>query len=145
MCKKGVFKVKEISMDTIEMGNLLFGHSRGAFSINREEYEPMFQRFLADAGFDIYGLPCNEATGNHNLFIRNSEDSVEAENDIFIIRPYYWGEDERIMNLPNFVYKPKGIEIRWYKYALRDAYCSHNLSVKEFEEMLEECMRGLKG
>lgn len=135
--------MKEISVDTLEMGNLLFGHSRGAFSIDREVYEPMFQRFLDEAGFDFYGIPCDE-TPNRSLVIRTSGSMVEAENDTFIIRPYYWGEDEKISNLPNFVYKPKGIEIRWYKYALRNAYCSHNLSVKEFGEMLEECLRSLK-
>ena len=137
--------MKEISMDTIETGNLLFGHSRGAFSIDRKVYEPLFHRFLNEAGFDFYGIPCDETAGNQSLVIRSSGSAVEAENDTFIIRPYYWGEDERIMNLPNFVFKPKGIEIRWYKYALRDAYCSHNLSVKEFGEMLEECLGSLKG
>lgn len=137
--------MKKNSINTIEMGNLLFGHSRGTFSINREVYEPMFQRFLNEAGFDSYGIPLDGTARNQPLVIRTSGATVEAENDTFIIRPYYWGEDERIMNLPNFVYKPKGIEIRWYKYALRDAYCSHNLSAREFDEMLNACLGSFRG
>lgn len=136
--------MQEINMNTIEMGNLLFGHSCGAFSIDRGEYEPMFQRFLEKAGFDSYGTLCNEAAGHNTFVIHSSSDTVKVENNTFSVRPYYWGENKEIMTLPNFVYKPKGIEIRWYKYALRDTYCSHNLSVKEFGEMLDACLRSLR-
>ena len=72
----------------------------------------MFQNFLNEAGFDFYGVPYDETAQNRALTIRTSGGTVEAENDTFIIRPYYWGEDKKIMALTNFVFKPKGIEIR---------------------------------
>jgi hypothetical protein len=62
---------------------------------------------------------------------------------VFILRPYYWGDDESKADLPNFVYKPEGIEISWYKYPFRDAYCSKNINEAGFVDMLAECEKSL--
>lgn len=123
--------MKEISLDTIELGNLLFGNSRGNYAIEREEWQDPFCKFLDNNGFDGYGY---------------KEDSDERcfENDTFIIRPYYWGDEEDIAELPNFEYKPTGFTISWYKYPMRDAYASHDISTEEFIEILKACENSLK-
>jgi len=52
------------------------------------------------------------------------------ENDVFAMRPQYWGDcdcgdDERhkptcSLELPNFLHKQSGLEVRWYKWIGRD-------------------------
>ena len=61
--------MEKISIDTIEIGNLLFGHSRGNFVIDRKEFGDIFLNFLESAGFDFYGFPC-----------RKLEDFVKVED-----------------------------------------------------------------
>lgn len=44
---------------------------------------------------------------------------------------------------PNFLYKPTGYELRWYKYPLRDSYASHKLSAAQFMAMMNKCVESL--
>lgn len=66
------------------------------------------------------------------------------ENDVFTIMPYYWGDDDMIQALPNFVYKPTGFTLEWYKYALRSAYMSHDVTYAELTDMLRHCADSLR-
>lgn len=118
--------MKEMNIDDMELGNLLFGHSRGNFQVDRDEWQDTFCTFLERNGFDYYGY---------------KEDSSERyfENDVFAVRPYYWGADEEEMALPNFEYKPTAFTISWYKYPMRDAYASHNITTEEFLTILKKC------
>ena len=109
----------------------MFGNSRGEYAVEpREEYQESFACFLDALGFDYHG---------------HDERGDGMDNDVFTIRPYYWGEDEVIAELPNFVYKPTGLEIRWYKYPMRDAYSNQDVSVEEFKEILKACLRSTFG
>mgnify|MGYP001617290362 CR=1 FL=1 len=44
---------------------------------------------------------------------------------------------------PNFLYRPTGFELRWYKTAMRDSYMNREITVKEWQEMLEKCKESL--
>lgn len=121
--------MKEANINDIELGNLLFGNSRGNFVVERDEWQDPFVDFLYRNGFDMYG------------YYEESERCFE--NNVFVIRPYYWGEDEEIADLPNFEFKPTGFTITWYKYPMRDAYASHNISTKEFMRILKECEKSM--
>ena len=123
--------MQKADINTIELGNLLFGNSRGNFLIERGPWEDVFYDFLHDNGFDGYGY-------------KNDSTDLVFENETFSIRPYYWGDDETIAELPNFVYKPTGFTISWYKYPFRDAYASHDISDETFYEMLKDCERSLR-
>ena len=124
--------MKEANINDTELGNLLFGNSRGAYQVEpREEYQEIFQQFLYDNGFDGYG-------------IRDNGDR-EFENDTFIIRAYYWGEDEKKAELPNFVFKPTNLEISWYKYPMRDAYSNQDISIEAFKDIINKCVESLNG
>lgn len=124
--------MKKATVEDFELGNLLFGNSRGEYLIeDREEYQEVFCKFLRRNGFDFEGW--------HD----NGEDKYE--NDTFIIRPYYWGEDEDIADLPNFVYKPTGFEIRWYKYPMRNAFANQDIGLKEFEKIMRDCDKSMRG
>jgi hypothetical protein len=45
---------------------------------------------------------------------------------------------------PNFLYKPTGLEIQWYKYPMRDAYANKPISPKEFAKIIDECIKSVK-
>lgn len=128
----------------MELGNLL-GNSRGEYKVNRD-WQDAFVYKLYDMGFNGYGLPVNdEQTYKGEFKTINSEfgDATYFENDTFILMPYYWGDDDRICELPNFVHKPTGFELSWYKYALRDSYMNQNINFDELMEIMEDCKRSL--
>lgn len=117
--------MKEFDVNDMELGNLIFGNSRGLYHVEpRMEYQDTFCKFLRRIGCDFEGC---------------SKDGEEIDNDVFTLRPYYWGEDEEKADLPNFIYKPANIKISWYKYPMRDAYCNQNVSIKTFKAILKEC------
>ena len=120
----------------MEIGNLLFGNSRGIFPLDREELQETFWEFLVKSRLDSYGRP--EKDSPFISYYIQDEDYIET--DKFILRPYYWGEDEVIAMLPNFVYKPENIEISWYKYPLRDSYANVKISKEKLKEILEACL-----
>ena len=94
----------------MELGNMIFGNSRGEYPIeDRENWQDKFWEIFDDV-FDYYGY--------YEKFKEDPEHTTDRggyENDVFLINPYYWGEDDDIAVLPNFVYKPVGWEIQWYK------------------------------
>lgn len=128
------------NIEDMELGNLLFGHSRGTYHVTpRKAYQDIFCRFLEKLNFDSYGNCYQD-----KLQPYVSEEDGAFENDTCVIRPYYWGDDENIMSRPNFVYKPSNLTISWYKYPMRDAYASHNITPETFKEILEKCNASIK-
>lgn len=118
--------MKEATFEDMELGNAVFGNSRGIYHVEpRREYQEVFCDFLYRNGFDMYGY--------------YKDGSNYIETDKFILRPYYWGDNEAVMELPNFVHKPTGLEMCWYKYPMRDAYSNQDVSVEELERILEDC------
>lgn len=115
----------------MELGNLFFGNSRGNFPVPRE-WTHKFCNRLEEMGFDSYGF-YEEATNNGYF-----------ENEVFKIRPYYWGNDMEIAKEPNFIYKPTGYELCWYKYPLRDSYGNKNITFTQFATMLKCCVGSMK-
>ena len=121
----------------MEMGTLIFGHSRGEYEISRN-WETFFCKSLDKMGLDNYGL----VEGENNPY-ENNRGGITT--DLFEINPYYWGEDEDEAEKPNFIYYPTGYELRWYKYPLRDSYANKDLSFMEFADMIEKCVRYIYG
>lgn len=124
--------MRQATIQDMELGNFVFGNSRGEYLVEpREVYQDMFYDFLVAIGCDGCAV-CD-----------NGDDFVETE--AFIVRPYYWGDDESIAALPNFVYKPTGLEISWYKYPMRDAYSNMDISLEEFYNVLTSCKYSISG
>jgi hypothetical protein len=65
------------------------------------------------------------------------------ENDIFGVAPYYWGDDEKIDEEPNFTYKPTEYTISWYRYALRDSYSNKSITKKSLDNIFKKCLNSL--
>ena len=130
----------------MEWGNLLFGHSRGEYKINRDLFTDSFMDCLDACGFDSYGHVKYDRLEQYiaTVYDETTEDHFHYfENNTFILMPYYWGESEKIKQMPNFVYKPTGYEIKWYKYPLRDSYANQKLTKKEFDSIMKACMDSL--
>jgi hypothetical protein len=64
----------------MELGNMIFGNSRGRHEVNRS-LQDEFCELLEAMGFDSYGN-------------NNSATEWVFENDVFRIQPYYWGDCE---------------------------------------------------
>ena len=123
--------MKKAALEDMELGNLMFGNSYGEYAVEpRKDYQHAFFEFLDANGWDGHA-------------IRNNGE-YDFENDVFIIRAYYWGEDETMAELPNFVFKPLGLEIRWYKYPMRDAYSNKDVPLDVFKAILKVCEFSLK-
>jgi len=41
---------------------------------------------------------------------------------------------------PNFLFKPTGFHINWYKYPFRDSYMSHDIPPKKWREIIRVCI-----
>ena len=108
----------------IELGNLGLGNSRGNFEIlDRMPWQ-----------YKIWEL----------LELLPDNDFGHFENEIFIINPYYWGDEEEEKVKSNFIYKNPGFTIDWYKHPLRDSYMSHNITFEEFTKIIEDCIKSIK-
>jgi hypothetical protein len=44
---------------------------------------------------------------------------------------------------PNFLYKPTGFAIKWYKYPLRDSYSNIKISYRELRKIVQHCLDSL--
>jgi len=116
----------------MEIGNLLFGNSRGTYEVPREEFEKVLIPFMEDLG-----------VGSEGYDKEPDETYATFDNELFTIRPYYWGDDEEIEELSNFIYKPTDFQMQWYKYPLRDAYMNQNINIEQFKNTIEECRKSV--
>ena len=121
----------------MESGNALFGHSRGKYPLSRGKgFEEVLDSLLEVCA------PNNRIYGE--VF----------ENEVVAIFPYYWGdctcENEQTHKQdcpivkPNFLYKPTGFELRWYKYPLRDSYTNQKITLAGFKKIVSACIRSCK-
>ena len=118
----------------MELGNFVFGHSRGEFQIERgvgfeEELERLFNSYdpKRDNSWREYGS--------------------DFENETFMVHRYCWCEEDDCpwcnAEKPNFLYKPLGFEIMWYKYPLRDSYSNAKISLNKFRKIIDDCIGSL--
>jgi hypothetical protein len=65
------------------------------------------------------------------------------ESDIFMLHRYCWCEDDNCKwcngEMPNFLFKPTGARVKWYKYIGRDQKIHGNFP----NDWLEQCLESL--
>lgn len=120
--------------------------SHHQFKANRSLQEK-FEELLS-YGFDGYGyIEDDDLEKEFCIFIEDEEAEEHQhyfENDVFMIRPYFWGESQYIKSLPNFIHKPTGIELSWYKYPLRGVTCNREeLTDELFIRIVDECIKSI--
>lgn len=73
-----------------------------------------------------------------------SKPEEEFDNDVFIVRPYYWGEEEG-KNDYHFYHKPSGFKMAWYKYPLRGVEVNMEVTAEEFYAIIQDCANSISG
>lgn len=68
------------------------------------------------------------------------------ENDTFYYKSEaedtIWDKDGNYQ--PNFIYKPTGFKMCWYKYPLRSCYANRDIDFDSFKKMIDACVESLK-
>lgn len=72
------------------------------------------------------------------------ETSTFFENDVFILRPYYWGLSEEIAEKPNFEYKPTDFKLKCYKHFMRGVTCNKEITNDDFRDIVKNCISSLQ-
>lgn len=60
------------------------------------------------------------------------------KTDVFEVYAYYWGDDERLINKPNF--KCGDLEISWYKHLGRGTAINKRISRRKMEKIYLKCL-----
>lgn len=108
----------------MELGNALFGNSRGEVQVDRNiGYEEEIER-LTEA-----------------LEVKTLQEITEWENDTFYVSNY---SPRSSADDPNFIHKPSGLELQWYKYPLRDSYFNRDCTLKEFRQIIDDCVESVE-
>lgn len=141
------FMKSELIFPHIELGNLVFGISRGEWPIPRVPSYEMPVWNLIDQ------LNDNHDKGSTHLY------NTEFSNEVFYMRNYYWGDctcgieyDEEgdeigehkencLLIMPNFHHFKSGLKVMWYKYPLRDSYANREVSTEEWTNIMNECIQ----
>ena len=83
----------------------------------------------------------------HGLQKSNIKNNGITETDKFIVYPFSEEDIECNCNRanclcakPNFFYKPTDFKIWWYKYPMRGAEMSPEISTEEFMKIVLDCM-----
>lgn len=119
----------------------------GEHGIPRDWHEDRFHQMLETIDCDAYGH------AEPNSVLESCKVSFEKgdarahyviDTPLFTLRPYYWGDEREIYALPNFVYKPWSLEMRWYKWPMRDASANFLPEDADWTLMCETIERSVK-
>jgi hypothetical protein len=114
-----------------ELGQMIFGNPTQEYKVPRESWMNGPFQILIDA--------ITEKTGEKDYGY-----TPHFSNDFFIMRPYYWGDEEEEMELPNFEVPSENFKLTWYKYPFRSSYASEKLTPKRWNEIIQKCIESLK-
>lgn len=120
----------------MELGNAIFGNSRGKVPVERGWRERVAVEALESCGFDSYGCIDDQR-------LRRFVDASGLSDEVALVRigdydvmPYYWGDaglHPDVAVLSNFTDHARGFSVQWYKYPMRDAYANRETSDAEWE------------
>lgn len=87
-----------------------------------------------------------ELTGSDAYMYTNSQTCKNEfggyENEVFSITPYNWNDEGT--NRPNFLHKPTGFAMQWYKYPFRGTFMTDALSVDEISNIFCNCVNSIR-
>lgn len=118
----------------------------GNWGIERDWRQDLFVETLEKMGIDLYGYLDDDASPM-KAYERSGDlgdglvEHYEIRTPLFVIRPFYWGDDDRVYRLPNFEWLPWHLEVDWYKYPFRDARSNLRMSDDDWREVCAEMLR----
>ena len=117
-----------------------------------------WDRLLDLCNCDSYGICAFNKNSEKGKFV-NERCGFSCE--LFEINPYCWEDctcgvtdlysevEEHSGDCPfvhhNFIYRPTGFYIDWYKYSFRSSDMNQNLTIREIEDIFDKCSNYLKG
>ncbi len=113
----------------LELGQILFGGNL------TEEYRVPREKWMGGP-FQILIDAITEKTGEKDYGY-----TPHFSNDFFTMRPYYWGDEEDEMELPNFEIPSENFRLTWYKYPFRSSYASEKLTPKRWNDLFKNVSR----
>lgn len=118
-------------------------------------YKKDFKKIFLDAMREVgFNSDLREIEPCRNTLTKGK--GMSYYNETFSIMPYYWSGECTCGNLkyphkstclkvePNFLFKPNGYTIYWYKYVFKKAMANREVSVEQFREMLDICVESCK-
>lgn len=63
------------------------------------------------------------------------------ENDTFYMQEYNWEDEEG--ETPNFIHKPSGFKLWWYKYPMRATESNMQITYEQFRCILYDCKNSI--
>lgn len=147
-------------VQNMEIGNLLFGHSRGEYRLDRYSAEAdRLGNVLYELGLNSYGYQDSDLDRvvDHNPHLQVTWLKEHPEgNDLrrvdvvdpntgeilMIVRKYWWGdydtpEDKASADAPNLEVPKLDLQMDWYKYYGRDSYTNQPLTGELLDSILE--------
>ena len=119
-------------MKDLELGQMLFGNPTEEYPVPRESWMSGPFQILMDA--------ITEKTGEKDYGY-----TPHFSNDFFIIRPYWWGDEEdEEASKPNFEVPSENFSLTWYKYPFRSSYASEKLTPKRWNDLVQKCIKSLE-
>lgn len=107
-----------------------------------EQSQTDFLKMLNSVGFDSCGEIWENRLRRSTIVIKGKRENIEIfENETFLIMPYYWGNDSKLCELPNFVHKESQLILSWYKSPKKGIKCNKEISVEEFTSILDDCKK----
>lgn len=122
----------------MELGNFIFGNSRGAIPLERDEWQEVIVEAFEACGFDSYGHIDDQRLKRFVDCDMFSEHVSHVAIGDYEILPYYWGDDETIAAYNNFIDHKHNLSVQWYKYPLRDAYVNREVTFEEWKSIFKE-------
>jgi len=112
----------------------------------------MFGASENDSVLDIVLRKISAAAGNSNDWPEKY--GANFDNDIFHMHTecycgnedcqYCWDESEKGERTANFIHKPSGFKVWWYKYISRDTKTNMEITVDELKKIEVDCINSVK-
>lgn len=94
---------------------------------------------LEDLEYELTRIQENISQEKYDSPFQNTGNAFK--NDVFEVNAYYWGDDEKLINRPNF--KCKDVEISWYKHFRRGTAINKKVSFRKMVNLYYECLLSL--
>jgi hypothetical protein len=107
--------------------------------------EEIMEAFLAQLGYEIETKEWNERQEQFQAPIHNAGTCYKT--DMFTMRSYYWGDEEKYINQYNFECPQYDVKCNWYKYYTRGLQLflpEEKNSYEHLCNMFIDCLNSIK-
>ena len=108
--------------------------------VSKKEHEQWLDRKLKPL-YKKYGWETDSESWWHGCAVRCSCEYNKQLDEFFSENSH---TKDCPIGKPNFLHKPSGFSIQWYKYPFRDSYMNQPISLEQFREIITDCIASLR-